>query len=556
MKKVRQERANVGVAYDGDADRIGVVDEKGEILWGDKLMVLFSRDILKTTPGATIISEVKASQILYDDIAKHGGRPIMWKTGHSLIKAKMKEEKAALAGEMSGHMFFADRYFGYDDAIYASCRLIEILAKAGQPLSALLADLPKTIATPEIRVDCPDDIKFHVVEKARTELARQHKTIDIDGVRVLFPEGWGLIRASNTQPALVLRFEATSEAALERIRNVVEAQVKKHVPKDSSAVQGRELQNCSGKHAGMVLATELAGWDRTQYVEATEPLQQRVLQAVLKGTDAPEVRVGVDGCGLPVHGMALSRMATLFARLADPDRWEALGPSVRRAMSAMTTEPYLVAGRNRVDTAVMEVAERQTFSGRSVLKLLHTARSNNFVSVFYPVNNRVESLLDEDGIYSQRLMFNRREGRRKNDIEILFDQIQHRAIVTKDGNTETLEVPARVQDTLSVLYFFRTLPGTALQTSTTVDVHHDKKNYRLELRVEGTERMKTPLGEVDTVRILAIMPFKGLFMNEGNIRIWVTNDAARIPVFMKAKVMIGSVTAALTSVEGATFGRP
>jgi len=128
--------------------------------------------------------------------------------------------------------------------------------------------------------------------------------------------------------------------------------------------------------------------------------------------------------------------------------------------------------------------------------------------------------------------------------------------VTKDGNTETLEVPARVQDTLSVLYFFRTLPGTALQTSTTVDVHHDKKNYRLELRVEGTERMKTPLGEVDTVRILAIMPFKGLFMNEGNIRIWVTNDAARIPVFMKAKVIIGSVTAALTSVEGTTLGRP
>ena len=213
-------------------------------------------------------------------------------------------------------------------------------------------------------------------------------------------------------------------------------------------------------------------------------------------------------------------------------------------------------GKIAAGTAVMEVAERQTFSGRSVLKLLHTARSNNFVSVFYPVNNRVESLLDEDGIYSQRLMFNRREGRRKNDIEILFDQIQHRAIVTKDGNTETLEVPARVQDTLSVLYFFRTLPGTALQTSTTVDVHHDKKNYRLELRVEGTERMKTPLGEVDTVRILAIMPFKGLFMNEGNIRIWVTNDAARIPVFMKAKVMIGSVTAALTSVEGTTLGRP
>ena len=167
--------------------------------------------------------------MLFDDIAKHGGRPIMGKVGHSLIKAEMKKEKAALAGEMSGHMFFADRYFGYDDAVYASCRLIEILAKAGRPFSTLLADLPPTVSTPEIRVDCPDDVKFQVVEEAKKQLAREHTIIDIDGVRVLFPDGWGLIRASNTQPALVLRFEATSEAALQKIRDVVEAQVKKYV---------------------------------------------------------------------------------------------------------------------------------------------------------------------------------------------------------------------------------------------------------------------------------------------------------------------------------------
>jgi phosphomannomutase/phosphoglucomutase len=229
IRRVRETGADVGIAYDGDADRIGAVDEKGQILWGDKLMVLFSRDILKEKPGATIISEVKASQVFYDDVAKHGGRPIMWRTGHSVIKAKMKEERAALAGELSGHIFFADRYFGYDDAIYASCRLIEILAKAGRPLSTLLTDLPHTVSTPEIRVDCPDDVKFQVVEEAKKQLAREHKIIDIDGVRVLFPDGWGLIRASNTQPALVLRFEATSEPALKRIREIVESQVKQYV---------------------------------------------------------------------------------------------------------------------------------------------------------------------------------------------------------------------------------------------------------------------------------------------------------------------------------------
>jgi len=229
IRKVREAKADVGIAYDGDADRIGAVDEKGDILWGDKLLVLYARDVLKNKPGATIISEVKASQVFYDDVVKRGGRSIMWKAGHSLIKAKMKEEKAALAGEMSGHMFFADRYFGYDDAVYASCRLVEILAAAGRPLSTLLADLPPTVSTPEIRVDCPDEVKFRVVEEAKQQLAREHKIIDIDGVRVLFPEGWGLVRASNTQPALVLRFEATSEAALQKIRDVVESQVKQYV---------------------------------------------------------------------------------------------------------------------------------------------------------------------------------------------------------------------------------------------------------------------------------------------------------------------------------------
>ncbi|MEK6603079.1 MAG: phosphomannomutase/phosphoglucomutase [Nitrospirota bacterium] len=229
IKKVRETKADVGIAYDGDADRIGAVDEHGDILWGDKLLVLYARDVLESNPGATIISEVKASQVFYDDVVKRGGRSIMWKAGHSLIKAKMKEENAALAGEMSGHMFFADRYFGYDDAVYASCRLIEILAKTGRPLSTLLADLPPTVSTPEIRVDCPDEVKFQVVEEAKKQLAREHKIIDIDGVRVLFPEGWGLIRASNTQPALVLRFEATSEAALKRIREVVESQVAKYI---------------------------------------------------------------------------------------------------------------------------------------------------------------------------------------------------------------------------------------------------------------------------------------------------------------------------------------
>jgi phosphomannomutase/phosphoglucomutase len=219
---VRAKKADVGIAFDGDADRIGVVDERGEPIFGDKLMILFAREILKERPGATFISEVKASQVLYDEIERLGGKPIMWKTGHSLIKAKMKETGALMAGEMSGHMFFADRYFGYDDALYAAGRLIEILRAADRPLSSLLSDLPKTCSTPEIRVDCPDDQKFALVERCKKILSKTHKTLDVDGVRVLFEDGWGLIRASNTQPALVLRFEAASEKRLKEIRSYVE----------------------------------------------------------------------------------------------------------------------------------------------------------------------------------------------------------------------------------------------------------------------------------------------------------------------------------------------
>lgn len=219
---VREKGLDLGIAYDGDTDRIGVVDEKGDIIYGDKLMILFSREILSRKPGATFISEVKCSKTLYDDIQKNGGRAIMWKTGHSLIKAKMKEEGAELAGEMSGHMFFKDRYFGFDDAVYASCRLLEILAAAGKPLSTLLSDVPKTHTTPEIRVECPDDVKFDVVKKITQYFRNRHDVIDIDGVRVLFPDGWGLVRASNTQPVLVLRFEAETEARLKEIRRIVE----------------------------------------------------------------------------------------------------------------------------------------------------------------------------------------------------------------------------------------------------------------------------------------------------------------------------------------------
>jgi phosphomannomutase/phosphoglucomutase len=219
---VRKLNLDAGISFDGDADRLGVVTDKGDILYGDEILLLFSRFVLKEHPGAAVIGEVKCSQNLYDDIAKHGGRPIMWKAGHSLIKGKMKEENALLAGEMSGHMFFADRYFGYDDAIYAAARLLEILSLTGRKLSEILSDVPKTFNTPEIRVDCPDALKFEVVEDLKKYFRKDYPIIDIDGVRIPFEDGWGLIRASNTQPVLVLRFEAQSEKRLQEIRSLIE----------------------------------------------------------------------------------------------------------------------------------------------------------------------------------------------------------------------------------------------------------------------------------------------------------------------------------------------
>jgi phosphomannomutase/phosphoglucomutase len=223
IAKVKEQGAHAGIGYDGDADRIGVVDEEGNIIWGDRLMIIFSRDILKDNPGAKIIGEVKCSQTMYDDIAAHGGTPVMWKTGHSLIKEKMKKEDALLAGEMSGHMFFRHRYFGYDDAIYASLRLLEIIKNAGTPYSTkkLLQDVPDVVATPEIRFDCPDDIKFEIVEKAQ-QAFNEYESITIDGIRIKFNDGWALIRASNTQPVLVLRFEAKNSTRLAEIKSFVE----------------------------------------------------------------------------------------------------------------------------------------------------------------------------------------------------------------------------------------------------------------------------------------------------------------------------------------------
>jgi len=224
-RKVLETRADVGIAYDGDSDRVGAVDEKGQVLWGDQLMILFARAILAAVPGATIVAEVKCSFTLYDDIKKRGGRGIMWKAGHSLIKAKMKEEHAELAGEMSGHIFFGNRWLGFDDGIYSSARLVELLSQTAAPLSSLLADVPRTFSTPELRVDCREEIKFEVVRRAQAFFTKGYEAVTVDGVRVLFPDGWGLVRASNTQPILVLRFEATTEARLAGIRKLVEDRV-------------------------------------------------------------------------------------------------------------------------------------------------------------------------------------------------------------------------------------------------------------------------------------------------------------------------------------------
>lgn len=229
IKEVRVSGADAGIAYDGDADRIGVIDDKGNIIWGDQLMILFARDVLPSHPGAPIISEVKASKLLYEEIEKWGGRPIMWKTGHSFIKKKIKQEKALIAGEMSGHIFFADRYFGFDDAIYSSGRLLEILSRSDRKLSALLGDLPQTFRTPEIRIYASDAVKFKIVEAVKKDLAGKYPIVDIDGVRAQFPNGWGLVRASNTQEALVLRFEADTEKDLQAIRKETESTVERAI---------------------------------------------------------------------------------------------------------------------------------------------------------------------------------------------------------------------------------------------------------------------------------------------------------------------------------------
>ncbi len=226
QKRVASTGAQLGIAWDGDGDRIGVVDDQGGIVWGDKLMVLFSRGVLASHPGATILGEVKCSQTLFADIAARGGNPLVCRTGHSLIKKRMKEEQALLAGEMSGHIFFADRYFGFDDAIYAAARLLELVAREGKGPRELLADLPATAATPEIRRACPDATKFAVVERVLEHFRATHDVLDVDGARINFgDDAWGLCRASNTGPILVLRFEARSEARLSEIRNEVEAVV-------------------------------------------------------------------------------------------------------------------------------------------------------------------------------------------------------------------------------------------------------------------------------------------------------------------------------------------
>ncbi|HEX6314608.1 MAG TPA: phosphomannomutase/phosphoglucomutase [Gemmatimonadaceae bacterium] len=223
IREVRARRADLGVAFDGDADRIGVVDARGEIIWGDHILILYARDVLaRTGTGQPIIFDVKCSQALPDAISAAGGEPVMWKTGHSLIKDRMKQLKAPLAGEMSGHMFFSEGFYGHDDALYAAARLLRIVASSGMSLEEMLADVPRFVSTPEIRVDCPDEIKFEVVNRAVRHFRSTHDVIDVDGVRVLFGDGWGLIRASNTQPVLVTRYEALTGERLDEIQREME----------------------------------------------------------------------------------------------------------------------------------------------------------------------------------------------------------------------------------------------------------------------------------------------------------------------------------------------
>ena len=229
IKTVIKEKADFGIAYDGDADRLGVVDDKGGVVRGDQSLILFSREILKEKKGATIIFEVKCSQALVEDIKKNGGEPLMYRTGHSFIKKKMKETGAPLAGEMSGHFFFADRYYGYDDGIYAGLRMAQLLSDKDMKLSEIMAAMPKYYSTPEIRVHAPEDKKFVIVKEVTEKFQKEkYEVITVDGARIQFPDGWGLIRASNTEPALILRFEAKTPEGLKEIEKTIKEVLAKY----------------------------------------------------------------------------------------------------------------------------------------------------------------------------------------------------------------------------------------------------------------------------------------------------------------------------------------
>ncbi|MBO1324106.1 phosphomannomutase/phosphoglucomutase [Acetobacter sp. TBRC 12305] len=242
ISAVRDNKADLGIAFDGDADRIGLVDDKGEILWGDQTLIMLARDVLKTHPGATIIADVKASQVLFDEVARAGGKPLMWRTGHSLIKSKMAETGSPLAGEMSGHIFFADKWYGFDDALYAGVRALGIIARMGKPLSAFREALPGTISTPEVRFDCDDHRKFKVIEDVAERLRKAGADVsEIDGVRVNTPDGWWLLRASNTQAVLVARAEGRDAAGLERLKDAIVSQLEQ---------SGLERPDFSGNNAG------------------------------------------------------------------------------------------------------------------------------------------------------------------------------------------------------------------------------------------------------------------------------------------------------------------
>ncbi len=230
IQKVKEEGADIGIAYDGDADRVGFVDDKGGIIRGDQSLILFSREILSKQKNLKIIFEVKCSQALIEDIEEHGGIPIMYRTGHSFIKKKMREENSPLAGEMSGHFFFADNYLGYDDGVYASVRMIQLLSRSDKKLSEIIAGLPHYHSTPEIRVKCPDEEKFSIVAQVVEKFKQKYEVITVDGVRVQFNGGWGLVRASNTEPAIILRFEADTEEKLQEIKNIILSELRKYPP--------------------------------------------------------------------------------------------------------------------------------------------------------------------------------------------------------------------------------------------------------------------------------------------------------------------------------------